>query len=93
MNDDHRNLLRRHHLLFQKDLEPRHLLAHLVSVLNTRDEDEIKAQATRELQVDKLLEILPRRGPQAFGFFLNALEAVQPFLAVPLREEEGMPFF
>jgi hypothetical protein len=72
------------------DLEPRKLLPHLVTVLDTPDEQEIKSQSTREDQVEKLLEILPRRGPQAFAVFLEALDVVQSFLAVPLREEEGM---
>ncbi|KAK3752395.1 hypothetical protein QZH41_008595 [Actinostola sp. cb2023] len=90
MDDRHRSLLRRHTLSFRRDLEPKKLLPYLVSVLDTNDEQEIKNQPTREDQVDRLLDILPRRGPRAFPCFIEALDDVQPFLAVPLREEEEM---
>ena len=65
------------------------LLPYLVSVLGITDEQEVKVKATREDMIDKLLEILPRRGPKAFDDFVKALQEVQPFLAAPLVQESG----
>ena len=65
------------------------LLPHLVNVLDVTDEQEVKVKATREDMIDKLLEILPRRGPKAFDDFVKALQEVQPFLAAPLVQESG----
>ena len=65
------------------------LLPYLVNVLDVTDEQEVKVKATREDRIDKLLEILPRRGPEAFHDFVKALQEVQPFLAVPLVQESG----
>ena len=67
------------------------LLPYLVNVLDVTDEHEVKVKATIEDTIDKLLEILPRRGPEAFDDFVKALHAqeVQPFLAVPLAQESS----
>lgn len=65
------------------------LLPYLVNVLDVTDEQEVKVKATREERIDKLLEILPRRGPKAFDHFVKALQEVQPFLAAPLVQESG----
>ena len=61
----------------------------MVNILDVTDEQEIKQRATREESCDKLLEMLPRRGPDAFIEFVRALKEVQPFLAVPLIQETG----
>ena len=84
------NILRRHWSTLRRDLEPMKLLPYLVNVLDVTDEQEVKVKATREDKIDKLLEILPRRGPRAFVYFVIALQEVQPFLAAPLVQESGM---
>ena len=89
MDDKHRALLRRHWSELRRDLEPKKLFPYMVNVLDESDEQEIKAKETREEQVDKMLEILPRRGPQAFESFARAVETTQPFLACPLIRETG----
>ena len=91
MNDRHRDILRRHWSTLRRDLEPMKLLPYLVNVLDVTDEHEVKVKATREDRIDKLLEILPRRGPEAFDDFVKALyvQEVQPFLAVPLAQESS----
>ena len=58
-------------------------------MLDVTDEQEVKVKATREDRIDKLLEILPRRGPTAFDDFVKSLK-VQPFLAAPLVQESSM---
>ena len=89
MNDRHRDILRHHWPTLRRDLEPMKLLPYLVNVLDVTDEQDVKIKATREDRIDKLLEILPRRGPKAFDDFVKALQEVQPFLAVPLVQESG----
>jgi hypothetical protein len=61
----------------------------MVEVLNALDEDEIRSGKTRADQVVKLMDILPRRGLNAFSCFLRALESEQRFLAVMLRKAEN----
>jgi len=90
MDDKHRDILRRHWSSLRRDLEPVKLLPYLVKVLDVTDEQEVKVKATREARTDKLLEILPRRGPKAFDDFVKALQEVQPFLAGPLLQEAGI---
>ena len=89
MDDKHRDILRRHWSELRRDLEPTKLLPYLVSILDVTDEQEVKVKATREDRIDKLLDILPRRGPKAFEEFVKALQEVQPFLAAPLIQEAG----
>lgn len=89
MDDRHRSLLRRHTVSLRRDLEPKKILPYLVTILDPDDEQQIKNQPIREDQVDKLLDILPRRGPQAFRCFVEALESVQPHLGDLIREDEG----
>ena len=89
MNERHRDILRRHWSALRRDLEPVKLLPYLVNVLDVTDEQEVKVKATREDRTDKLLEILPRRGPAAFDEFVTALQEIQPFLATPLVKEAG----
>jgi len=60
----------------------------LVTVLTEMDEEEIKAQLTRQERGDKLLEILPRKGPTAFKVFVEALKKEVPHLADVLIEAD-----
>ena len=53
------------------DLEPNNILPHLARVLTQNDDVEIKAQSTRQRRCEKLLEILPRKGPNAFKVFVE----------------------
>ena len=93
MNGRHRDILRRHWSTLRRDLEPMKLLPYLVNVWDVTDEQEVKVKATREERIDKLLEILPRRGPTAFDDFVRALQEVQPFLAAPLVQESGLQWY
>ena len=90
MDDSHRAILRnRLRPILRKDVEPRNLFQYLGDVFNQTDEDEIKAEKTRTDQVDKMLEILTRRGPNAFDEFVGALLSTQPHLASALIQETG----
>ena len=84
MDPKHREILRHHWSFLRRDLEPKKLLPCLVNILDDTDDQEIRQKDTREESSDKLLEILPRRGPEAFIEFVKALQTVQPHLAKPL---------
>ena len=90
MEDKHRTILEACRIPLRKDLEPKKLLPHLVSqkILDVIDEQEIKGKDTREESCDMLLEMLPRRGPNAFHELVEALRNVQLHLA-DLLEEKG----
>ena len=86
MEQKHRTILRHHWSNIRQNLEPKNILPKLVIVLIETDEQEIKAQPTIHDRCDKLLEILPRRGPNAFKVFVDALKEEAPFLASDLIE-------
>ena len=66
--------------ILEKDLEPKDTLSKLTTVLDENEEEEIKAQSTRKERCDKLFEILPRKGPNAFKSFVEALKKLAPHL-------------
>ena len=68
------------------NLEPNNILPKLVLVLGENDEEQIKAQSTRQERCDKLLEILPTKGKEAFNVFVNALVKESSHLASELTE-------
>ena len=87
MDEKHRDILRRNRSALIKDLEPKKILHHLVDVLDEEDEENIKAKKTRMKASHELLDMLPRRGPKAFGVFKEALRKKQPDLAIYLGEQ------
>ena len=86
MEDKHRTILRHYRPNIGRDLEPNNILPNLVKILNGTDEKEINAQSTREKRCNKLFEILPRKGPDAFKEFVEALKKEAPHLASDLIE-------
>ena len=94
MDEIHEQFLREKWSLFRKYLEPHKLLPHLVAVLDNEDVSRIRAEKNRENECDLLIEILPRRGPKAFDYFLKALqkEGTQVYLADILIKELGKTF-
>ena len=86
MEKKHRNFLRHYRQNIVKDLEPNHILSDLGSVLTEKDDAEIKAQSSRQGRCEQLLEILPRKGPNAFKVFVEALKKEAPHLASDLIE-------
>ena len=84
MEKKHRNFLRHYRQNIVKDLEPNHILSDLGSVLTAKDDAEIKAQSTRQGRCEQLLEIIPRKGPNAFKVFVEALKKEAPHLASDL---------
>ncbi|KAJ7363131.1 hypothetical protein OS493_011406, partial [Desmophyllum pertusum] len=64
MNDKHRDILRRNWASIRDDLEIEELLPHLVDVLGPADQEKVQAEATRREKIDKLFDIIPRKGPE-----------------------------
>lgn len=88
MEDKHREILKVNRIRLRRDLEPNKLLPFLVDkTLDRIDEQKIKQKVTREERCDELLGMIPRRGPNAFHEFVEALKKVQPFLADLLKEK------
>ena len=92
MNNMHREILHQKWAILRRDLEPDRLLPHLTTILSEEDIEEIKQlpEDARLRKADKLLKVLPRRGPDAFDAFIDALRKVnQSFLADHLIANTG----
>ncbi|XP_015759225.1 PREDICTED: caspase-2-like [Acropora digitifera] len=76
MDKKHIELLRRNRERLVEDLDALSLLSYLYQehTLSENDVDLVKAENTRFSQAEKLLDIVPKRGPQAFHTFCRALE-------------------
>ncbi|XP_015773245.1 PREDICTED: uncharacterized protein LOC107351460 [Acropora digitifera] len=88
MERKHRTILRHQWSNIRDNLEPNNILPKLVLVLTETDEEKIREQSTRQERCDKLLNILPTRGENAFNIFVNALVKEAPYLASELTEAE-----
>ena len=90
MEEEHRKILRKHRQVLVRDLEPLKLLNRL-DVLGDDDRELVKAKKTRSEQAEELLDMLPRKGEDAFQNFITALcNGSQKFLAKPLIRASGM---
>ena len=91
MDEKHEKVLKESSCVLRKRLEPMKLLSHLAIVLDNDDVEKIKNQKNRVDQCDMLLEMLPRRGPNAFDRFVQALqkEQTQDYLAPFLTKQLG----
>ncbi|XP_058969660.2 uncharacterized protein [Pocillopora verrucosa] len=90
MEEEHRKILRKHRQVLVRDLEPLKLLNRL-DVLGDDDRELVKAKKTRSEQAEELLDMLPRKGDDAFQNFITALyNGSQRFLAEPLIRASGM---
>ncbi|EDO41263.1 predicted protein [Nematostella vectensis] len=75
MEQKHRNLLRKNRVALARDLEPREVLNYIFQegVFSERDIETVNSLTTRQTQAERILDILPRRGPRAFPVFCDAL--------------------
>ena len=87
--------MRNHESNLEEDLEPNDILSKLVTVLTKKDEEKVRAQITRQGRCQELFDILPRKGPDAFNVFVEALKEEAKHLALVLIEagsKEGEPY-
>lgn len=77
MNDKHRSVLRRNRPKIVKDLHQPHIVADYLLANSILLEDmvsDVYAKDTRENKVRHLIDMLPRRGPNAFKTFIQSLQ-------------------
>lgn len=75
MDKKHRKILLRNRLAFVKDLEATDITGYLyeASIITDNDKETIESQKTRRERVEYLLDLLPRKGPNAFSGFVTVL--------------------
>lgn len=89
MNANQKKALQIHHPDLVRDLELRpDLIASFIhlGLFNEDMIEEIQAELTRKKQIQKMLSILPRRGPRAFDKFVRAIQDSYDWLAKALRD-------
>ncbi len=91
MEQEHREILRNRRIDIATDLEPLKLLNRL-DVLDDDDREEIKTKETRREQAYALLDMLIRKGPNAFKNFVSTLYELksQKHLADLLIQDSGI---
>ena len=85
----HERLLTQHRVSIVEDLLVDDVITLLQSkfVFDDNDIELIRSEKTSKSQAEKLLDLLVRKGDQAFGHFLSALQNAYPYLAELLQEE------
>ena len=75
MEESHRKVLQKWRLTISRNINVEKVTEELFTggVLDKNDHEEILAQTTTEKQALRLLDLLPRRGSQAFPDFKQAL--------------------
>ena len=75
MNKAHKKLLLRHRLALVEDLDTEDVCGLLFQnrVITENDSELIAAEKTRRQRNEALLDLLPRKGPKAYGRFLEVL--------------------
>ena len=70
-----------------RDLDVETAVSYLYSksILSENDRDEILAVKTPQGKSERLLDVLPKRGPEAFDVFVTFLNENQPFLSKFLK--------
>ena len=87
MTEAHRELLTSNRVAIVEDLLVDDVLAQLFSkfVFDNNDKELIRSEKTSKRQAEKLLDLLVKKGDEAFGHFLSALTDPYPHLAELLQ--------
>ena len=75
MEESHRKVLKKWRLKISRNINVRKITEELFSegILDENDREEIRSQTAIEYKALHLLDLLPRRGSQAFPKFMRAL--------------------
>jgi len=75
MESLHRRVLTRRHYDLVKDLDVAHIVDQLIQdeIISIDDVDIIEAESTLRRKAQRLLRMIPSRGPTAYSSFLAAL--------------------
>ncbi|KAK6482593.1 death domain-containing protein CRADD [Huso huso] len=90
MDVRHKKLLRKHRLELSNQLVVGGTIIQYLYQEGTLTEshvEEIRTQDTNKKKTIKMLDILPTRGPRAFGTFLESLKEEFPWIREKLQEE------
>ncbi|XP_028399666.1 caspase-3-like isoform X2 [Dendronephthya gigantea] len=92
MDKSHRDILKAKRMDLARDLDVNTAVSYLYSqsIFTENDKDEILALKTPQERSEKLLDILPKRGPEAFDVFVKFLDERQPFLSKLLKPNTSM---
>lgn len=88
MQNNHRQILRKHFGRLVEDVEPNPVLRYLYEkgIIKEEDMEAIRSRGTRKQMNEALLLQLKRKGPDAFKRLVEALQKNQPSLAILLDE-------
>ena len=83
MSNEHRNKLRGCRVYICDELIPGPIFLYLIqdNILDDDLVEDIKQEGTRRKMSEKLLTILPLRGPRAYSSFIEALKKEQKYIA------------
>ena len=83
LSDKHMKVLNRVKRDLLKDMDLDEVLLRMAAdnVFTQSEEEKIKAKPTRWGKCEELLEILPRKGTEAYEIFRKVLRSVHPHLA------------
>ncbi|XP_064175375.1 death domain-containing protein CRADD [Anguilla rostrata] len=90
MDPRHKEFLRKHRLDLSNQVLIDDTVVHYLyqeNILTESHVEEIQAQTTNKKRTLKLLDILPTRGPHAFGAFLKSLEEEFVWVAERLQRD------
>ena len=87
MQEEHRQLLRKHRMALSRDMEAKTVASHLYSkgIISENENEEIQVQKTSQERSEMLLDKVTRKGPNAFDTLCDILKEVQPHLEQLLR--------
>lgn len=88
MDPRHKTVLKKVRPKLLEDLEVLPVLTRLLAglILTQDDYDQVMAEKTRGKQAECLLNVLPRRGPDAFNEFIQCIGDEQEHLRKALKE-------
>ena len=93
MQEEDRKALRINREALLRDLEAKTVASMLYSrgIFSEEDKDSVNAKLTPTERREEVLDILPRKGPNAFSVFCNILHEVSSHLEQLLRhpQEDG----
>eukprot|EP00795_Rhopilema_esculentum_P013091 gene13091-3877_t len=91
MDDKHRSLLRASRMDLVRDMDGERIASYLYSyeIFSEEDRELVNAESTPQRKNEKLLDILPKRGANAFKVFCDILKELKMFhLEILLRNED-----
>ena len=90
MSEAHREFLRKNREYLKRNLEVDAVWPQMTDVLDRNCEDKIRAESTSEARTLELLNLLHRRGDEAFISFIRSTLKVQRWVGEHLADLAGL---